>query len=463
MTGSSASLSPEATSGNLHTAIKRRRPHHKSKTGCLDCRRRRVKCDEQKPSCQACVRRGVVCRYTVQDRAGRPAVVKDASVRSPLTHNSASSRLSHEALPTFQTPPPHGQAAEPSPAETHSTLPDASCPGPHNRTASTSSFTFGIDDLALLHHWTLSTSLSICRESSYSDIWQRVFPEVGFEHPFVAHAILSLAALHLAHSSRGARDGRANVAQAAEHHNEALRGFRQAVANITEANSEALFIWSLLNMIYVFGFLTQRCGAAAAADNNASFSRASSRKELVLGIEWIPMIRGIEAVLYPTHNYLRFGRMQVIMGLGNWDDLEPGPVAALGPDCYLCRTRETWKNSSEAETYEQVLRVLRRCRMFIQQFETMDAATLTTWGYNRSWSGPLMFIFFAPEEYFTLLHQRQPPALVLFAYFGALLHGITDYWFMDGLGKEIVEVVGDLLGSYWRPWIAWPLDIVGLE
>ncbi len=427
-----------------------------------------VQCDEQKPSCHSCVRRRAECIYTVQDHAGSRPAVMEASVSSPPQPDNVSSRLlSHETPPAFQTappPPPQGQVTEPPPAETFarsqgvSTASAASCP---RRTAptSTSPSTFSIGDLALLHHWTLSTSLSICREASGADMWQRVFPEVGFEHPFVAHAILSLAALHLAHgssSSGAARDG-ANVARAAAHHNEALLGFRQAVADITDANSEALFIWSLLSMIYVFGFLTERCDAAAT-DGGASHV---SRKELVLGIEWIPMLRGIEAVLYPTHNYLRFGRMQLIMGLGNWDELEPAAVASQGPDGYLCRTRETWKNSSDAETYDRALRILRKCCMFIRQFDTMDAAALAKWGYNRSWSGPLMFVHFAPDAYFTLLHQRQPPALVLFAFFGALLHGITDYWFVDGLGKEIVEVVGDLLGSYWRPWISWPLDVVG--
>ncbi|KAG7284020.1 hypothetical protein NEMBOFW57_010378 [Staphylotrichum longicolle] len=233
----------------------------------------------------------------------------------------------------------------------------------------------GLGDLALLHHWTLSTSLSICRESSCADMWQRVFPEVGFEHPFVAHALLSVAALHLAHTSGVGRA--ANVAKAAEHHNEALLGFRQAVAHITAANSEALFIWSMLSMIYVFGFLTQRSADGALAATGPS---PMTRKELVLGVEWIPMIRGIEAVLYPTHDYLRLGRMQVMLSLGNWDELEPGAVPAPGPDGYLFKTRETWKNSNDAETYDGALRILRKCWMFIRQFDTMDATALAAWG-----------------------------------------------------------------------------------
>ncbi|KAK4457260.1 hypothetical protein QBC42DRAFT_279513 [Cladorrhinum samala] len=210
-------------------------------------------------------------------------------------------------------------------------------------------------------------------------------------------------------------------------------------------------------MIYVFGFLTQRGGKGPIAGTGSS---SMSRKDLVLGVEWIPMIRGIEAVLYPTHEFLRFGRMQVILSLGNWDELEPPAVPDPGPDECLFNTREMWKDSGDAETYDRALHTLRRCWMFIRQFDMMDAATLAKWGYNRAWSGSLMFIHFAPDAYFTLLHQRQPPALVLFAYFGAFLHGITDYWFMEGLGKEIVEVVADLVGPYWRPWIAWPLRVV---
>jgi hypothetical protein len=246
-------------------------------------------------------------------------------------------------------------------------------------------------------------------------MWQRVFPEVGFEHPFVAHAILSLAALHIAHGNGG---GGANVVKAAAHHNEALLGFRQAVAHITDANSEALFIWSLLSMIYVFGLLTQRGGGdddVGAAETERR--HAMTRKDLVLGVEWIPMIRGIDAVLHPTHNYLRFGRMQIIMGLGNWDELEPAAVASQGVDGYLSRTRETWKNSGDAGTYDRALWILRKCWMFIRQFDTMDAAMLATWGYNRSWSGPLMFIHFAPDAYFTLLHQRQTPGAGLVCLF----------------------------------------------
>ena len=393
------------------------------------------------------MRRGVSCKYPIQSRYTSDVTTDDSSSRR-LESESASSRLPREISPSFQAAPLqplqiyNSQLTVPSArVRGTSTLSDASLPP-----RPTSQCSFPMGHLALLHHWTWSTSLSICRESGSSDMWQRVFPEIGFEHPFVTHAILSLAALHLAHTHKTMGD--ANVVRAAERHNEALLGFRQSVANITEGNSEALFVWSLLNMIYVFGIAV--CDRTVAED-----------KDLVLGFEWIPMIRGIHAVLVPTHNYLRFGRMQKMMSVGNWDDLKPGSIESGRVDGYLCRTRETWENSNQAETYDEALEVLRKCWIFIQQFEGMGATALAEWGYNRSWSGPLMFIHFAPQAFFTLLHQRQPPALVLFTYFGALLHGINHYWFMQGWGRKVVEVASDLLGSYWRPWIAWPLKVVG--
>ncbi|EEH23331.2 hypothetical protein PABG_05542 [Paracoccidioides brasiliensis Pb03] len=42
-----------------------RRPHRKSRTGCLNCRTRRVKCDETKPKCRKCDTHGICCDYVV--------------------------------------------------------------------------------------------------------------------------------------------------------------------------------------------------------------------------------------------------------------------------------------------------------------------------------------------------------------------------------------------------------------
>ncbi|KAJ5914763.1 hypothetical protein N7504_003646 [Penicillium tannophilum] len=46
-----------------HTATRSIRPHSKMRTGCVECKRRRIKCDEGKPICTRCKHRPDKCRY----------------------------------------------------------------------------------------------------------------------------------------------------------------------------------------------------------------------------------------------------------------------------------------------------------------------------------------------------------------------------------------------------------------
>ncbi|SCW04087.1 LAFE_0H05622g1_1 [Lachancea fermentati] len=69
------------------TSTGKRKFHNKSKNGCDNCKRRRVKCDEGKPSCQKCINMKLDCVYTpVMPRKrkanGLPAAVKYVTTKS---------------------------------------------------------------------------------------------------------------------------------------------------------------------------------------------------------------------------------------------------------------------------------------------------------------------------------------------------------------------------------------------
>ncbi|KAF2224722.1 hypothetical protein BDZ85DRAFT_83497 [Elsinoe ampelina] len=61
-----------------------KRPHKKSRAGCVTCRQRRIKCDEGKPSCTACLHRSLVCTY--------PSVVNTPSADAVITFPFSSHR-----------------------------------------------------------------------------------------------------------------------------------------------------------------------------------------------------------------------------------------------------------------------------------------------------------------------------------------------------------------------------------
>ncbi|CAH2351367.1 sterol uptake control protein 2 [[Candida] railenensis] len=77
--------------GQSQKATAKRKFHSKSRSGCSTCKKRRIKCDENKPSCMKCQHLGLVCGYTLlpqqdnQDELSKPGVsgVKIVTPPSP--------------------------------------------------------------------------------------------------------------------------------------------------------------------------------------------------------------------------------------------------------------------------------------------------------------------------------------------------------------------------------------------
>ncbi|KAJ0133003.1 Aspercryptin biosynthesis cluster-specific transcription regulator atnN [Fusarium oxysporum f. sp. albedinis] len=403
-----------------HLPTGRRRPHKKSRTGCNDCRKRR--CDEKRPACTACVRRDHQCVYPSTGIA-TPSLTPSSDHSTP-----ASALQTDEASLTSSLSVPRiVEGYEHSPS---------------------SATTFVLDDLALLHHWTVSTSLDIVKSSGGDHYWQRVFPQIAFQHAFVMHGILSLAALHLAY--RQPADSRRLICIAAYHHNIALQGFRQGINQMSDDNSDALFVCSSLNILYVLAIFGPLCDDSSA-----------DRKSRILGAGWIPAIRGVDAVLYPVYERVRRGPLSSLTDIGNWDKLDPNQQSVVGDD-HFRSIQEVWRRSSDAHIYDQALYLLRKCNAYMRQFETMSSEARAQWGYNQAWSAPYIWLHTTPKEYLELLQQRQPPALLIFAYFGTLAYALDEYWFMEGWGRNMVDVTDELLGAYWDRWMKWPKDTVGI-
>jgi hypothetical protein len=312
---------------------------------------------------------------------------------------------------------------------------------------------FESKDLALLHHWTLETSKSIISTHELDQIWRRVFPEIGFRYTYVMYSIFSLTSLHIAYLNPS--DRHLHICDAARYHNKALSGFREDINYIGAENSNALFANAILSFFYAF--LT--FGNFYGTYNGETSSEVQTSQ--ILGDEWIPLARGVEAVLGLIYDHVKTGPLSSLLSLGNWEMLDP--VACSAPnDQELQKIKEIWTESENAKVYDEALDLLRKCNAWMTQFKGKEGETEETWGYNRAWSGPFIWLFLISNEYLLLQRQRQPAALIIFAYFGSLLQRLDEYWWMEGCGKSIVGAVQGCLGSFWNPWMQWPKDFVGL-
>lgn len=311
---------------------------------------------------------------------------------------------------------------------------------------------FTLEDMALFHHWTLSTSRTFVNSPDADNLWQTVFPEIAYQHSYVMHGILSIAALHITHLRP--TDRHVHLRKATHHHMQALSGFREDIQFIGPHNANALFVNSTLLFLYAFLTFGKTYDEAAGED--------VMRTSRILGADWIPLVRGIQAVLSPVYEQIKGGPLCSTLKFHRWDETDPDEQPSPD-DAQMLRIREMWQGDSNATIYNETLESLRRVSAWVWNFHNASAEDQSLWGYNREWSAPFMWLAIVPKEYFVLQRQRQPLALLIFAYFGAFLQRLDKQWWTENCGKSIVRVIDDILGPYWNEWMEWPLHVVGLR
>ncbi|OHW98078.1 C6 zinc finger domain-containing protein [Colletotrichum incanum] len=175
-----------------------KRSHKKVRTGCVPCKRRKVKCDERRPQCSQCIRQGSQCDLRSTKPTGDPA-------------------------PKLSVGPIPGN--------------------PLN---------LNMLDLELIHHWTMSTYDSLTTSPLLRTFWLRNAVKIGFRCDFVMRTILALSAVHLGFLNPGRRE--ALLQHALTYHNLAAVGARESMHPEDYMEDiemrENQFLYSVLIMFY---------------------------------------------------------------------------------------------------------------------------------------------------------------------------------------------------------------------
>ncbi|ESK89126.1 c6 transcription [Moniliophthora roreri MCA 2997] len=124
--------------------------HVKSRSGCLTCRKRRIKCDETKPICKKCYQRNLECVQRSQnehDQGRQQQKQQETTLCKPLT------------------------APTPIPMD--------------------------ITSLQIMHHFTTATAASFLSDPRCINIMATMPPQLSWDNPHLFHTLLSFSALHL--------------------------------------------------------------------------------------------------------------------------------------------------------------------------------------------------------------------------------------------------------------------------
>ncbi|KAI1377952.1 hypothetical protein F4677DRAFT_458709 [Hypoxylon crocopeplum] len=199
---------------------KKRRPHHKSRKGCQECKRRHVKCDEQWPVCLQC---------SMSDREC------SSGLPSPLLQ-----LLDVPARYSPQTPSPTGAP---------DILQDSSLEQPPHQV-------FGLGHLALFHH--VETGLMkpphthfVADEKEAGPLLQFIVKS-ALSTQYLMDELLAFSALHLSVVTPDPAGKQRYRHQAVYLQTRALATFNTLRPDITEENCTTIFLFSSFTGMHMF-------------------------------------------------------------------------------------------------------------------------------------------------------------------------------------------------------------------
>ncbi|KAI9037165.1 Zn(II)2Cys6 transcription factor domain-containing protein [Aspergillus affinis] len=369
-----------------------RRTHKKSRNGCFECKRRHMKCDEKKPICSNCISSQRYCEFVEA---------------APIAKTSYSA--SGETAPA--------PSAVPSPAsQLNKSLEDDPVSMLH---------------MELLYHTSSETLKSVYGPATLSTLPFQEILKYGLAAPYLMNELLALGALHL---SVVRKEQCAFYRHHSSHlQNYALSSFNKLSPHITEENCVPIFLFAGMLGLHML------CETLVFRDDD--FESFLDR--------------------FVQYNKLHHG-VQTVVNEGRWQILQQStlrPFLEIGEELpplesslsFVCnglfdRIKALGLDEFTTRKYEQAVQALQSVQTVIERENSRDNSifALIAW--------PVL----VPFEYIELLSKKKEEALVILAYYGALVATHKDHWVCCDGGKYMVDSICQYLGLQWEDWLQWP-------
>jgi Fungal Zn(2)-Cys(6) binuclear cluster domain len=384
----------------------------KSRWGCKECKLRRVKCDESRPSCTRCSKARRLCSY---EYLGGTAVVP-----LPSPSNSGSTVSGTTAIPLVLPPLLN--------------TPDPASPG------STSFDPVLKEHYSLLHLQLLNQfehGLNAYKESFPPglDAMVPIFLRQGLTTPYLMDEILAYTAAHKSTLSKETR--LFYITEATRLQTRALTLYNGAKPEVSDETCLPMFLFaSLLGHHLLFDLYDSPNDLGAILDG---LTRS-------IGVH-----RGISAIA--RSSWPRFSEdlqnqfLQTCVREGYpTNSISQGECESL-----LKRLDASELSLSAIAVHRQAAELLQSLfdnHGYTFSFKKGNLAAVQDWLIGIS------------AEYIQCLNQRRPEALVVLAHYAVFLHRGAQYWFIGDLGRRLIHLINGHLGPLWADWLQWPSQIV---
>ncbi|OJI98913.1 hypothetical protein ASPVEDRAFT_50496 [Aspergillus versicolor CBS 583.65] len=418
-------------SEQINQKIRSRRTHRKSRLGCGNCKKRRVKCDEKKPSCNNCLMHSISCDF------------QNPSSRSPSAGSTPPQRFQ------FRQSKYQPVALSPSQDEENCRSVAVQCDPPSPATThlvTTPGEGISLADLHLFHHFVTATSSTITDEAKDpKKVWQIHVPQWGMSFPSILHLLLTFSALHLAYLNP-ARRGE-YTRQADEHFTFGVRSVTAVLALDTLDSQNCQYIYIAAVMICFAYF------ARGPRDGEYLVFNANGKSE------WLVLLHGVRSILAEKHGEIFTGVLEPAEEGLDLDTDASAPELDEELSRHVQRLQEVrdmvnLEMEGDREVYVGVVDNLAECFEEAYRRRRTGCHPTGLMPYAMGWT------FRLPNTMITKLEEREPIALIVLAHWAILLRYMRDSWFMERWDHHIVMGIKACLPEAYHAWIEWPEEIV---
>lgn len=366
-----------------------------------------MQCDEERPICRHCARRGEEC-----DISDNPANTDATHTAVSNPSQSPGSERSRIALPLSRSLTNSGS------------------------TAGMAGLT--LLDMELLHHYSVSTALTLSPDPAVRNYFQVNVPQLGFSHIYVLQCVLALAASHLAHFRPEAR--RYYYSHAKARHTAATSVATPLLSNISKTNVIPMYCFSITTLFIAFASLRDEEDLLIDAGDVTP--------------SWLAMFRGVRTVLESDNRAIYKSSVSYLFYSSEtnkiWEFKQSDQPALLD---FLAHIESL--AVEDEQTKELLLNAFQNLRRAFYFFYEVDLGNESRIRALFSW------MYKVPDGFLVLLRQRNSTALCILAFFCILLHRLEHNWWFQGWGTHLIERLYEALDEVHRFRITWPVQEIG--
>ncbi|KAI5212807.1 hypothetical protein E4T38_00036 [Aureobasidium subglaciale] len=254
------------------------------------------------------------------------------------------------------------------------------------------------EEMDLIHFFTTTTTKTVCHDPKDWHLWEHGIPGLAFQNEYLLDALLALTCLHRSrlHPLRQ----QFWVRCAIEYENRALPGFFKVLSDVNDETCHAAF---------AFSFVTTLVEIAMPRGDIDPIEHLVGMRNYFRGT----------AILYLTKlDALRCGAMNSFF-LAKTITWEYDPELRRSLHDRVTALYDIVAGSRDEKIYNETIALL--LRLF----------------YDSPYA-IISFSLLVGPDFFQLVCQREPMAVLIYIYCGVAFNNVNEWW-CDGLGKRIVN------------------------